>query len=64
MMSHRVQGLVLMGVVFVIVVVVLTSVQAAQHDWFIYKGTYSMSSDLSGSCRCLMLSSELSQDLG
>lgn len=32
-----------MGVVFVMVVVVLTAVQAAQHDWFIYKGTYTIS---------------------
>lgn len=38
MVSHRVQGLALTGVVFVVVIVVLTIVQAAKHDWFIYKG--------------------------
>ena len=38
MVSHRVQGLALTGVVFVIVIVVLTVVQAAKHDWFVYKG--------------------------
>lgn len=35
---HRVQGLALTGAVFVIVVLVLTIVQAAKHDWFVYKG--------------------------
>ena len=39
MPSHRVQGLALTGFVFLIVVVVLTIIQAAKHDWFIYKGT-------------------------
>lgn len=38
MLSHRVQGLALTGVVFVIVIVVLTIIQAAKHDWFVYKG--------------------------
>ena len=38
MLSHRVQGLALTGFVFLIVVVVLTIIQAAKHDWFIYKG--------------------------
>lgn len=39
MLSQRVQGLALTGFVFLIVVVVLTIIQAAKHDWFIYKGT-------------------------
>ena len=38
MLSHRIQGLVLMAVVFVVVLVVLTIVQAVEGDWFIYSG--------------------------
>lgn len=40
MLSHRVQGLAVIGIVFVVVVVVLTVVQAAKHDWFIFNGNF------------------------
>ncbi|KAL0032302.1 hypothetical protein WJX79_003663 [Trebouxia sp. C0005] len=36
MLSQRIQGLCLMALVFVIVVVALTIIQAVKHDWFIY----------------------------
>lgn len=52
MLSHRVQGLALTGFVFLIVVVVLTVIQAAKHDWFIYKGTRSLF-HIAGSCLCI-----------
>ena len=35
-MSHRLQGLMLMAAVFVVVIVVLTIVQAVEGEWFIY----------------------------
>lgn len=43
MLSHRVQGLALMGLVFVILLVLLTAIQAAKHDWFIFNGTLAVS---------------------
>lgn len=53
MLSHRVKGLALMGMVCVVLLVVLTAVQAAKHDWFIFDGTRFSNLPLQQWFRCI-----------